>query len=157
MLHVWYCQAHPPTDEGTEKRERLCWKCRTAVVVVAPNLLREALLGIQRNTAVFPSTIVDLRYSENGNGGRLAPLLAAAAAAASFLPLLRATRSETKFVPVGARASMLASLSDRAAIALGPCTALRTSNCGCCCSRFDKYFNLLWIRKKPCHKTPHNI
>ena len=31
-----YCQAHPRTDEGTEKQEKLCCRCRTAVVVVAP-------------------------------------------------------------------------------------------------------------------------
>ena len=31
----WYCQAHPPTDEGTERQEKL-GSCRTAVVVVAP-------------------------------------------------------------------------------------------------------------------------
>ena len=28
--------AHPPTGEGTETQEKLCWKCRTVVVVVAP-------------------------------------------------------------------------------------------------------------------------
>ena len=30
----WYCQAHPPTDEWTEKQEKLCCRCRTIVVVV---------------------------------------------------------------------------------------------------------------------------
>ena len=23
----WYCQAHPPTDEGTEKQEKICSRC----------------------------------------------------------------------------------------------------------------------------------
>ena len=32
----FYCQAHPPTDEETDKQKKLCSRCRTAVAVVAP-------------------------------------------------------------------------------------------------------------------------
>ena len=36
MLQVVLSGPHPLTDEGTEKQGKLCWRCRTAVVVVAP-------------------------------------------------------------------------------------------------------------------------
>ena len=29
--------------------------------------------------------------------------------------------------------------------------------CCCCCCLFDKYFDLLWSRKRPCQKTPQKI
>ena len=48
----WYCQPHPPTDEGTEK---LCCTFRTAVVVVAPDT-RETLSVVQVSGVDFSSS-----------------------------------------------------------------------------------------------------
>ena len=42
---VVFCQARPSTDRGTEKREKLCWKGRTAVVVVALSLTTRTSVG----------------------------------------------------------------------------------------------------------------
>ena len=46
----YYCQAHLPTDERTEKQEKLCGKCRRAGLIVLVHLLQEALLDMSTYT-----------------------------------------------------------------------------------------------------------
>jgi len=57
----WYCQAHPPTDEGTEKQEKICCSCCTAV---------SSSVGTARSSVLDTRQVVDFSSSNYECGTR---------------------------------------------------------------------------------------